>query len=124
MPSVTVTLPVPPSANHRLLRGRGGRVILSEAARSYTDLVAVALAGNRPTIPARTPLSLQVTFVCPNRRRDLDNILKQLIDSLATVLGFNDAWIDRIDATKCVSRQETPHVTVTLSWHDARNRVR
>jgi Holliday junction resolvase RusA-like endonuclease len=116
MPRLIVSLPVPPSVNARLVRGRAGHVALSEAARQYNDEVAALLLPYRGLIPPKTPIALEVAFTYPNRRRDLDNILKQLIDAMALALEFDDAYIDTIVARKYTLRQVPPAVHVLITW--------
>jgi Holliday junction resolvase RusA-like endonuclease len=116
MPRLIVSLPVPPSVNARLVRGRRGQITLSEAARQYNEDVAVLLLPYRGLIPPKTPIALEVVFTYPNRRRDLDNILKQLVDALALALEFNDAYVDSIIARKYTISKAYPAVHVLIMW--------
>lgn len=116
MPRLVVSLPVPPSVNARLVRGRRGHVVLSEAARQYNDEVAALLLPYRGKIPPKTPIALEVAFTYPNRRRDLDNILKQLVDALALALEFDDAYVDTIIARKYTMSKAPPAVHVLVMW--------
>ncbi len=116
---IVLELPLPPSANHRYVRRRDGRVALTQEARSYDVVVYAALGPCRPQVPRGVPVSLRIDLAVDHwRRRDLDNVLKQLIDSLARVLGFDDADVVRIEATKRVDRG-VEGVVVTLRWGDA-----
>jgi Holliday junction resolvase RusA-like endonuclease len=96
-------------------------VALSEAARQYNEDVAALLLPYRGSIPPRTPIALEVAFTYPNRRRDLDNILKQLIDALALALEFDDAWVDTIIARKYTLRGAPPAVHVLVMWEVLEN---
>jgi Holliday junction resolvase RusA-like endonuclease len=116
MPRLVVSLPVPPSVNARLVRGRRGHVVLSEAARQYNDEIAALLLPYRGKIPPKTPIALEVVFTYPNRRRDLDNILKQLVDALAQALEFDDAYVDTIIARKYTLSKAHPAVHVLIIW--------
>lgn len=84
-----LTLPVPPTDNRRLIRGRQGRLVLSGAARSY-------LATCRPIFGKRSPKTGHVLMVYKvyftSRRRDGGNCMKILKDTLynedKNVLGW------------------------------------
>jgi crossover junction endodeoxyribonuclease RusA len=60
-----------------------GRHLISEAGRAYR-IEIVALLFNTPHTPLTGPLKLTIRAHRPdNRRRDIDNILKPLLDALA-----------------------------------------
>lgn len=116
MGEIVLELPLPPSTNHRYVRRRDGRVALTQEARSYDVVVYAALGPRRPVVPRNVPLVIEVNVVVDHRRRrDLDNVLKQLLDSLGRCLGFDDAWVVEIVATKRVERGGEG-VVVTLRW--------
>ena len=116
MGEIVLELPRPPSANHRYVRRRDGRLALTTEARDYDVVVYAALGPRRPQVPRGAPVSIRVDLAVDHwRRRDLDNVLKQLIDSLARVLGFDDADVVRIEATKRLERGNEG-VVVVLSW--------
>lgn len=85
-------LPWPPSVN-RYYRHVGSRVLVSHAGRLYRSMVVSRLGGRYP----REAVALRLTaeFYPPDRRkRDLDNLLKCLQDSLqAAGLFFDDCQI-------------------------------
>lgn len=93
-PAYQVTLPFPPSVNHywRSLR-RGplaGRVIISAAGKQYRKTVA-ELVRLPPGWNASARVGVAVVaFVPDRRRRDLDNLLKPLLDSLQHANVFED----------------------------------
>lgn len=107
--SVQFSLPWPPSVNHYWKLGlrpvkRGSRkmrpcVLLSERAQQYRMLAINALRLQRVPVGKLTGL-LQITMRCcpPDLRdRDLDNLLKGLLDSIAHAgVIRNDADFDRI----------------------------
>lgn len=80
-----LVLPYPPSVNH-YYRNVNGRTLISAEGRAYRVRVAVELGLQRPK-PVRGPmrgrLSLEIEVNPPDkRRRDLDNVLKALLDAL------------------------------------------
>ena len=93
--SYTITLPFPPSAN-TYYRNFNGRMLLSQKGREYKQ--AVALVCYRKGLPKTMTgrLSVDVVATVPDKRkRDIDNLHKALLDSLAGVGVFsNDEQID------------------------------
>ena len=92
-----LSLPLPPSANH-YYRRVGHATLISRAGREYRAAVKSALlAMGSPSVTG--PLTVLVTVYPPDRRRrDLDNLLKCLLDSLQHGgLYRDDSLIDRID---------------------------
>lgn len=92
-----LSLPLPPSANH-YYRRVGRATLISRAGREYRESVKAALlAMGAPSVTG--PLTVLVTVFPPDRRRrDLDNLLKCLLDSLQHGgLYRDDSMIDRID---------------------------
>ena len=78
MPSVTLELPLPPSANTYWKHSRNG-VYVSPQAMEFRDKVAIATIGYDMLSG-----ELRVTahcYIC-DTRRDLDNGIKQLLDAL------------------------------------------
>lgn len=91
-----LTLPWPPSANtywrHPTKGKLAGRHLISEAGRAYRDAVAwqvrVQCCLEKPIAK---PLAVDIVAFMPDRRRrDLDNLLKALLDSM-THAGV---WVD------------------------------
>ena len=96
--NIQLTLPWPVSENQyrrAIVRGRYAQNIISAKGRDYQAAVRKALAGLpsavRAMLPLQEKLSLSIDFYRPDKhRRDLDNLLKCLFDSL-TQGGF---WAD------------------------------
>lgn len=95
-------LPFPPSTNH-IWRHVRGRTFLSAAGRRFRERVTGILrcAGVRPMTGK---LCCSVTVFPPDRRRrDLDNLLKSLLDALQHGGAFPDdsqiVWLITVKAT-------------------------
>jgi len=98
--SRVLELPYPPSVNH-IWRRVGARNVISREGRRYRKDVCAALAAMRGR-PMAGRLSVRVT-VCPSdhRRRDLDNVQKALLDSLAHAGAYrDDSQIDRLEVER------------------------
>ena len=85
-------LPYPPSLN-RYWRNLGDRVLISKAGRAYRANVLAAvfeqLGAGRTRVDAR--LKVEITVYPPDRRRrDLDNVCKAVLDSLAHAGVYGD----------------------------------
>lgn len=90
-----ITLPYPPSANtywRHISKGKlAGRHLISEKGRAYREAVieSVLLQGARKKLEGLLKVEIAV-YVPDRRRRDTDNLLKSLFDSM-THAGV---WID------------------------------
>ena len=83
---VVIVLPWPPSVNRyyrSISKGNlAGRVLVSQAGRTYREEVALLLYRRRlPMIRDRIRISIEA-FPPDRRRRDLDNLLKASLDAL------------------------------------------
>lgn len=84
-----LTLPYPPSVNHYWRTWRG-RMLISRKGREYRErvLVTLRLAGVKPI---SGPLAVHVELYPPDeRKRDADNALKAINDSLQHGGAFHD----------------------------------
>jgi len=84
------TLPYPPSVNHYWRSIGPGRVVISKAGRDYRQQVwALARETGQPKLSGRLAVTIAATM--PDRRgRDIDNVLKALLDALT----HGGAWQD------------------------------
>lgn len=91
-PTLTLTLPWPPSVN-RIWRAVAGRVVLSEPARRYAITCANALPTGR-VVPLRGRLRVVMTLHAPSAqaksRYDIANREKHVFD----VLTRQRVWLD------------------------------
>jgi crossover junction endodeoxyribonuclease RusA len=82
-------LPYPPSVNH-YWRRVGARTLISRGGRTFRQAVCAILAARRP-VPLTGPLAVEVAVYPPdNRRRDIDNVQKALLDALAHGGAYHD----------------------------------
>lgn len=93
MTEISLTLPIPPSAN-KYWKYTGKRVITSPEAATYKN--AVQMLVRRDVITG--PVAVNVSVFRPAKRGDLDNYLKVLLDALQGVLYQNDDQITEIHA--------------------------
>ena len=114
MSSWSAILPWPPSNNHYYTVVRG-RKILSSAGRQYAEHAVIACAGrNRPVQPLAGRLKVEVAARPPDRRkRDLDNLLKPVLDALTK--GGVIADDGMIDDLRIVRQEVSPHGSVTVT---------
>jgi len=92
-----LSLPLPPSSNH-YYRRVGRATLISRAGREYRAGVRAALAAMRTRRMDGRLALVVIVFPPDRRRRDLDNLLKCLLDSLQHGgLYEDDSAIDRID---------------------------
>ena len=94
--SLSLELPWPPSVNHYWRKYRN-RMVISEKGLAYRGRVD-AVVSRAPSPPLLGRLAVSVVAFPPDRRvRDLDNLLKSLLDSLQTTGVYrDDSQIDRL----------------------------
>jgi len=118
MPSLTVTLPIPPSTNNLYTNGRGRRVLTTEA-RNYKTLAAYQVKQANDTIgwhytpKARLRVELKL-FFADNRRRDIANCEKLPVDAVAETLGFDDCVIDKLTIERAGIDKANPRCELTV----------
>jgi len=101
---LTVALPYPPSVNH-YWRRVGPRTVISRQGRAYRREVAAAVERIdrvAEQMPLTGPLSVEVSLYPPDRRRrDLDNVLKALLDALQHAgVYLDDSLIEHLSVEK------------------------
>lgn len=113
-----LTLPWPPSLN-RIWRAVGGKLLLSEAARSYKRAAAAALPVGRVPPPLTGRLLVWMTLHPPlklaNARWDIANREKLMIDCLTE----QRVWLDdsQIDAMVILRGEPAGTGRVELTIH-------
>jgi len=82
-------LPYPPSVNH-YFRMVGRRMLISREGRLFRQRVCAILAASGVR-PLAGPLALQIEVYPPdNRRRDIDNVQKALLDAMQHGGAYHD----------------------------------
>lgn len=93
METIILMLPYPPSNNKRLLLGKGGRMVKTEAARSYQERVGW-IARKAVSEPRTERLTVVVTVYPPRGiGQDLDNLPKNIFDALNGVAWKDDSQV-------------------------------
>jgi crossover junction endodeoxyribonuclease RusA len=115
---LSLSLPWPPSVNtywRNVSKGRlAGRVLISEAGRKYRKDVSslIGAFGMRKALACELSVSI-IAYPPDRRRRDLDNILKSLLDSCTHAgLWLDDSQIGRLTISR--SRMVHPGGQVSL----------
>lgn len=88
---ISFTLPYPPSVNHYWKPFRG-RMVIGKAGREYRTAALLEIcAQNVPRESLSGRLKVEMVIYNPdNRRRDLDNIQKALLDALVVSRVIED----------------------------------
>lgn len=87
----SITLPWPPSVNHYWRRSKNGMMHISAEGLAFREAVGWnALQQNAPKQLTGDLIVDIEAFMPDKRRRDLDNILKALLDALTHA----DVWFD------------------------------
>jgi Holliday junction resolvase RusA-like endonuclease len=100
--SVKLTLPYPPTVN-TYWRRVGPKTLISKRGREYrASLESLAMTMDRSQWPMTEPLRVAVFLYPPDkRRRDIDNVLKALLDGIGHMGVYqDDSQILRLEVTK------------------------
>ena len=103
MKQIKLTLPYPPTVNHYWGQ-LGSKKFLGKKGKEFRQEVIIAVYNARQGgLNAR--LHVEVYLYPPdNRKRDLDNVLKPLLDAMEHAGVYeNDSQIDKL----CITRMET-----------------
>lgn len=98
---ITLTLPWPPSANV-YYRNVAGKTLISAEGRAYRKAVAdqVLIQRGAKLLAGRLHVSIDA-HVPDKRRRDLDNLLKSVLDSMTHAgCWLDDSQIDALMITR------------------------
>lgn len=106
-----ITLPYPPSLN-RLYRAVGNRVLISKDGRNYKNEVQKQVLFQK-TSKLTGEIAIEIKVYRPQKRGDLDNTLKALIDSLQGICYENDSQIIEIKAYRFDDKQN-PRAEVSI----------
>ena len=99
---ISLMLPYPPSANSYWYRS-GKNIFINKKGREYRRTVSALLAYWRiPTFPRDAKVKVTVIAHPPDRRkRDIDNILKCLFDSLERGgVFYDDNQVEEMEVTR------------------------
>jgi len=100
---ISLTLPFPPTVNtyyRSIPRGKICQPIISKKGREYKDKVK-AFVGTSNLTQKRLQVAIKL-YAPDKRKRDIDNYLKSLLDSLTGCVWEDDSQIDDL----CISRNE------------------
>lgn len=113
-------LPVPPSVNAIWRSARNGKVFKTHKARNYQNAAklsarsALEAAWNDGEIPLTGKVGINIIYVASetSRNRDIDNMLKLILDSLQGVVYENDSQVNHISIDVQAGEQETVKLSV------------
>ncbi len=116
---ITVILPWPPSVNH-YWQACGHRRFIARAGVEFRDHVLARVGGLYEPFEGAVKLKIEA-YPPDRRRRDLDNLLKALMDSLQYAGVYEDDFqVGEIHI--CRREVSKPgRVAVTISYMDVKN---
>ena len=114
MSGINFTIPGKPQPKERARRGKNGQWYTPFSTRIYeAKVVTMAKRAHVRSVIGPVEVSLDVYFP-DKRRRDLDNVLKAVMDALNGVAYQDDSQIVRLKVVRLVDR-DNPRVEVTIN---------
>lgn len=105
-------LPYPPSVNHYYLHTSNG-IILGTKGKKYRRDVSLLLHRYRQSCSGDKRLAVTINLFPPdNRKRDIDNVLKCLLDSMEHANVYEND--NQIDMLTVIRRQRVPNGAVQI----------
>ena len=90
---ITLILPWPPSVNHLWKRGKNGGMFLARNGREYRKEVWLIWRAAGGEKFGKLPVAIELDAWPPDeRRRDLDNLAKAILDALVSCGCLTDDW--------------------------------
>lgn len=112
MDILNFTLPYPPSINHYYIRSSKGRVVLGDKGKSYRKDAAWLLHRYRGACKDKRLVVTINVFPPDSRKRDIDNILKCILDSLQYAQVYDDD--NQIEMLTVIRRNRVTNGSVSL----------
>jgi crossover junction endodeoxyribonuclease RusA len=106
-----ITLPWPPSLN-KLYRSTGSGIRITRDAIAYKNEVRTILRNKRVTLTTQ-PVSLTIHQYRPQKRGDIDNYSKLLLDSLQGYVYENDSQVNELHIFRHDDKRN-PRVMLTI----------
>lgn len=122
---LTIETEIPPSTNNAYVNSSRGRV-LSAVARAFKDATgwqALILARQlrwRYQQGHRIGIKIDLYFK-DDRRRDIDNCAKLVIDAIAQALGFDDCIVDDLHIRRRPPDKQNPRCVVKVEQYEVRH---
>lgn len=105
--SFDFTVPGPPVPKGRPRRGRGGHFYTPKATRDYEKTVAWAARAAGIRGPSTGSVSVTVHLWFPDRRRrDVDNVVKSILDGLNRIAYADDAQVAELHVTRGIDGRQ------------------
>ncbi len=124
MSTLQFTVPYPPSVNtywRHIVMGGKPRTITSKKGREYRTEVTCLLANMRQEPIAQPMIVRCLVFMPDRRRRDIDNILKSLLDSMQHAgIYEDDSLIKELNVRNCgVLKPGNVEIQIQWPWYVA-----
>lgn len=114
-PLLQIELPWPPSINHYWRHTKNGHYISNEG-KAYRQLVQYSCLKYKNQFTKKNRLSIYVEAYPPDRRkRDIDNILKSLLDALQHAgIYEDDGQIDKLSINRNLLLKGIVSITIEV----------
>lgn len=109
-------IPFPPSVNNYYVKTQRG-VFISSKGKKFREQVAEAILQQVPGVHIEDPVLVEIVLFPPdNRRRDIDNYLKSMMDAI-TQTGFwtDDCLVDQLFVYRGEVSSKNGHVVILVT---------
>jgi Holliday junction resolvase RusA-like endonuclease len=109
---ITLEMPIPSINKYwkpRIIKGRFNGMYLTKEGKAYKEALNLT-ARTQIKEPIQDEIGLSIYFYVNRKNRDIDNMLKPVLDALEGILYINDRQINKLFVYKYIS--EIEHVTI------------
>jgi len=113
--TITIELPLPPSANKYWRKGRNGITYVSKEAESFKEEVGWAAVAAQLE-PIEGPVGMTIDAYICDTRRDLDNCCKILLDALQGYAYEDDNMVYDYHARRFKAKTRKQGKVIVSIW--------
>lgn len=104
---------VPPTVN-TYWRRHGNIYFISARGKAYKQVFHRAVTGLLGN-PIAGPVEVAIEWTTPDKRkRDVDNVLKPILDGMKGTVLIDDSQIDRLEINRTLGNKQSAQVVVTV----------
>ena len=113
---------MPTTANKRLTRARNHKgMVTTKEYREWMEeaqwLIKSAAVKGGWKIAAEKPVSVNIFYYCFNRKRDVDNVIKPVMDAASGIIYEDDRWVYSVEVERVLNeKRKEEYIDVVFSF--------